>query len=148
MHVTELAIHKLLGIELAAEGDAHTLLLPESPLVLNHVGTVHAGVQFVLAQACSGEFLLRNFGNEPRNVFGVLRTSNVKFRNPASGELRASAQFLEKSIASLRDELMARGRAFVSVLVEVSDANGESGSRLRLRVSQFQAGDDPETSDT
>jgi acyl-coenzyme A thioesterase PaaI-like protein len=123
MHVTELAIHNLLGIKLAAEGDDHTLLLPESPLVLNHVGTVHAGVQFVLAEACSGEFLLRNFQKEPPNVFGVLRTANVKFRNPANGELRASAQFLGKSLASLTAELMSRRRAFVSVLVEVSDAN-------------------------
>ena len=123
MHVTELAIHKMLGMQLAAAGDAHILVLPESPLVLNHVGTVHAGVQFVLAEACSGEFLLRHFGNDPRHVFAVLRTSNVKFRKPAHGELRASAQFLEKSRASLTDELASRGRAFASVLVEVSDAN-------------------------
>jgi acyl-coenzyme A thioesterase PaaI-like protein len=123
MHVTELAIHQMLGMQLAAAGDTHILVLPESPLVLNHVGTVHAGVQFVLAEACSGEFLLRHFGNDPRHVFAVLRTSNVKFRKPAHGELRASAQFLEKSRTSLTDELASRGRAFVSVLVEVSDAN-------------------------
>jgi acyl-coenzyme A thioesterase PaaI-like protein len=123
MHVTELAIHQMLGMQVAAAGDAHILVLPESPLVLNHVGTVHAGVQFVLAEACSAEFLLRHFGNDPRHVFAVLRTSNVKFRKPARGELRASAQFLEKSRASLTDELASRGRAFASVRVEVSDAN-------------------------
>lgn len=124
MHVTELAIHQILGMQLATAGDAHILVLPASPVVLNHVGTVHAGVQFVLAEACSGEFLLRHLGTGPRHVFAVLRTSNVKFRNPAHGELRASAQFLEKSHASLTDELASRGRAFASVLVEVSDANG------------------------
>ena len=123
MHVTELEIHKMLGMQLAAAGDAHILVLPESPLVLNHLGTVHAGVQFVLAEACSGEFLLRHFGNDPRHVFAVLRTSNVKFRRPAQGELRASARLLEKSRESLTDELASRGRAFASVLVEVSDAN-------------------------
>jgi acyl-coenzyme A thioesterase PaaI-like protein len=123
MHVTDLEIHKMLGMQLAAAGDAHILVLPESPLVLNHVGTVHAGVQFVLAEACSGEFLLRHLGGDPSRVFAILRTSNVKFRKPAHGELRASAQFLEKSRASLTDELASRGRAFASVLVEVSDAN-------------------------
>jgi acyl-coenzyme A thioesterase PaaI-like protein len=123
MHVTELAIHKMLGMQVAPPNDEHILVLPESPLVLNHLGTVHAGVQFILAEACSGEFLLRHFGNDPRNVFAVLRTANVKFRKPAQGELRASAKFLEKSGASLTDELASRGRAFVSVLVEVSDAN-------------------------
>jgi len=36
--------------------------MPESPLLLNHVGTVHASVQFALAEASSGEFLLRHLG--------------------------------------------------------------------------------------
>ena len=123
MHVTELAIHQMLGIQLAVAGDTHILVLPEGPPVLNHVGTVHAGVQFILAEACSGEFLLRQFGNDPRHVFAVLRTSNVRFRKAARGELRASARFLEKTRASLADELASRGRALVAVLVEVSDAN-------------------------
>jgi acyl-coenzyme A thioesterase PaaI-like protein len=123
MHVTELAIHQMLGMQLGAEGDAHILVLPKSPLVLNHVGTVHAGVQFVLAEACSGEFLLRHFGNDPRQVFAVLRRSKVKFHKAAQGELRASAQFLEEARESLTDELASRGRVFASVLVEVSDAN-------------------------
>jgi acyl-coenzyme A thioesterase PaaI-like protein len=122
MHVTELEIHKMLGMQLASADAAHILILPESPLVLNHVGTVHAGVQFILAEACSGEFLLRHL-DDPSRMFAVLRTSQVKFRNPAHGELRAAAQFLEKSRAPLADELASRGRAFASVLVEVSDAN-------------------------
>jgi acyl-coenzyme A thioesterase PaaI-like protein len=123
MHVTELAIHRMLGMKLAAAGETHILVLPESPLALNHLGTVHAGVQFVLAEACSGEFLLRHLGNDPRHVFAVLRRANVKFHKPAHGELRAAAQFFAKSQRPLRDELTSRGRAFVSVLVDVSDAN-------------------------
>jgi acyl-coenzyme A thioesterase PaaI-like protein len=123
MHVTELAIHKTLGIQLAAAGDAHILELPESALLLNHIGTIHAGVQFALAEACSGEFLLRHFGHDPSRVFAVLRASSVKFRQPAQGKLRASAKFLDTSAAALTDKLAARGRSFVSVLVEVSDAN-------------------------
>ena len=123
MHVTELAIHKTLGIQLAAAGDAHILALPKSPLLLNHLGTVHAGVQFMLAEACSGEFLIRHFGDNPLHVFAVLRASNIKFRNPAHGELRASARFLESSRVSATDEFASRGRTFASVFVEVSDAN-------------------------
>jgi acyl-coenzyme A thioesterase PaaI-like protein len=123
MHVTELAIHKMMGMQLAAAGDAHILKLPESSLLLNHVGTIHAGVQFALAEACSGEFLLRHLGSDRSQVFAVLRNSKVKFRKPARGELRASARFRDKSGASLPDELASRGRIFVSVLVEVSDAN-------------------------
>lgn len=64
MHVTDLAINKMLGMQLAPEGNGHILEMPESPLLLNHVGTIHAGAQFALAEASSGEFLLRQFGDE------------------------------------------------------------------------------------
>jgi acyl-coenzyme A thioesterase PaaI-like protein len=124
MHVTEIAIHKLMGMRLAAAGEPHILELPESPLLLNHVESVHAGVQFALAEACSGEFLLRHFGCGPSEVFAVLRTAKVKFRRPAHGNLRAAARLEEKPGASPTDELASRGRALAAVLVEVMDANG------------------------
>src|ERR1043165_2781669 len=104
MHVTDLAINKTMGMQLAAEGNGHILELPESPLLLNHVGTVHASVQFALAEAGSGEFLLRHLGEAQSQVFAVLRTSEVKFRKPAHGALRASARFAEGVADSLSTE--------------------------------------------
>jgi len=124
MHVTDLAINKTLGMRLAPAGNGHILEMPESPLLLNHVGTVHASVQFALAEACSGEFLLRHLGNAQSQVFAVLRTSDVKFRKPAHGALRASARFAEGIADSLSAELESRGRALASVLVEVADTHG------------------------
>src|SRR6188474_3504835 len=93
MHVTDLAINKTLGIQLAPVGSGHILEMPESPLLLNHVDTVHASVQFALAEASSGEFLLGHLGEAKGKVFAVLRTSEVKFRRPAHGTLHASAWF-------------------------------------------------------
>src|SRR6185369_2245713 len=116
MHVTDLAINKTLGIQLAPAGDGHILELPESPLLLNHVGTVHASVQFALAEAGSGEFLLRQLGGAEGQVFAVLRTSDVKFRKPAHGTLRAIARFADGIADFLTTELASRGRALVSVL--------------------------------
>ena len=123
MHVTDLPIHKLLGIKLAPSGSAHVLELPESDTVQNHVGTVHAGVQFALAEACSGEFLLRESRGD-ENISGVLIAATVKFRSPARGQLRASAQVRGEAKPSLRDRLSSRGRAVVSVLVQVQDTSG------------------------
>ena len=124
MHVTELTINKTLGMQLAAAGDGHILEMPESPLLLNHVGMIHASVQFALAEAGSGEFLLRHLGDAQNQVFAVLRTSEVKFRKPAHGALRASARFAEDDADSLSAELSSRGRALASVIVEVTDAQG------------------------
>ena len=124
MHVTDLAINKTLGMQLAPAGNGHILEMPESPLLLNHVGTVHASVQFALAEASSGEFLLRHLGDAQSQVFAVLRASDVKFRKPAHGALRASARFADGIAESLTTELASRGRALASVLVEIADAQG------------------------
>jgi acyl-coenzyme A thioesterase PaaI-like protein len=124
MHVTDLAINKTLGMQLAGLDDGHILELPESPLLLNHVGTVHASVQFALAEACSGEFLLRQLGDAQSDVFAVLRTSDVKFRKPANGTLRAAARFANGDGKTVSTELASRGRVLVSVLVDISDTQG------------------------
>ena len=124
MHVTDLAINKALGMQLARAGNGYILEMPESPLVLNHVGTVHASVQFALAEASSGEFLLCHLGAAQSHVFAVLRASDVKFRKPAHGALHAGARFADGVADSLSTDLASRGRALASVLVEVSDAHG------------------------
>jgi len=124
MHVTDLGINKALGMQLAPPGNGHILEMPEIPLLLNHVGTVHASVQFALAEASSGEFLLRYLGDTQSQVFAVLRTSDVKFRRPAHGALRASARFADGVADTLSADLTARGRVLASVLVEVADAQG------------------------
>ena len=125
MHVTDLAINRALGMSLAPAGEDYLLEVPEAPLLLNHVGTIHASVQFALAEACSGEFLLRQLREPQAQVFAVLRNSEVKFRKPAHGALRASASFVKtESGIELADGLLGpRGRALVSVLVIVRDAH-------------------------
>ena len=130
MHVTDLAINKAMGMQIATDASAHILELPEGPLLLNHIGTVHASVQFALAEACSGEFLLRQLSIGANGVLAVLRTSEVKFRKPARGALRASALFAEGGAEAVSTELRSRGRVLVSVLVEVSDTQGVTMSGL------------------
>ena len=93
-------------------------------MLINHLGTIHASVQFALAEAGSGEYLLRELGEAQDQAFAVLRTSTVKFRKPAHGALRARAQFADTNAPALFAELASRGRALVAILVEVADAQG------------------------
>jgi hypothetical protein len=87
MHVTDLAINRAMGMRLAPPGSDHILGLPESPgprgaLLLNHLGTIHASVQFALAEAAphiSGEFLLRQLGEA-----GVGRRASTRIRGAGS----------------------------------------------------------------
>jgi len=124
MHTTDLALNQALGLRLVPEPNAAVLEMPESPLLLNHVGTIHASAQFALAEASSGEFLLRHLRDAQSQVFAVLRTSEVKFRKPAHGTLHASARFADGGADSLSTELASRGRALVSISIEVADAQG------------------------
>ncbi|WP_367872541.1 DUF4442 domain-containing protein [Luteolibacter sp. Populi] len=124
MHVTDLAINRTLGMQLAPAGSGHILEMPESPLLLNHVGTIHASAQFALAEAGSGEFLLGQLGDMKNQVFAVLRASELKFRKPAHGALHASGSFAEGSAGSVSGELASRGRALAAVRVEIADSQG------------------------
>ena len=122
-------------MQLAPPGSKHILELPESPpgsergaLLINHVGTIHASVLFALAEAASGEFLLRQLGELREEGFAVQRTSTVKFRKPAAphGGLRASARFADTDASQLSAALASRGARprGVAILVEVADTQG------------------------
>jgi acyl-coenzyme A thioesterase PaaI-like protein len=123
MHVTDISINKTLGMQLAPSGNGYILEMRESPIVLNHVGTVHASAQFALAEATSGEFLLRHMSDAHGEIFAVLRSSQVKFRKPARGTLRASARFVGGNADLVMTELATRGRTLVPVFVDVTDTS-------------------------
>ena len=123
MHVTDLRVNQLLGIQLAPPESPHLLELPDSPVLRNHVGTVHASMLFALAEACSGEFLLQHLGERQAQVFAVLRASSTKFRRPAIGALTAKARFQSTDPSALLHELDARGRVVVAIDVDASDAS-------------------------
>ena len=118
--VTELPYNVLLGIQPAADG---ALRLPGGPQYLNHLGTVHAGALLSLAEAASGEFLLRHFGGST-GLLPVVRRMEAKFRKPANGAVTARAQVSPEALAQLDADLAARGRALMTVSVELHDESG------------------------
>lgn len=122
--VTELAFSRALGLREAPPGAAHLLELPFSPLVHNHLGTVHAAAQFSLAEAASAECLQRRFGAAAGEVFAVVRGVEVKYRRPAEGDLFAYGQPDEATALNLLRELEVRGRAAAVIRVDLKDRAG------------------------
>ena len=125
MDVTGIPFNSFLGIERAA-GDEPRLALREAADLTNHLGTVHASAQFALAEAASGECLLRMFGDIAKRatVVPVVRSAEVKFRKPAQGAIRAGGQIGEDVARKARAALEGRGRALIPVEVAVEDAAG------------------------
>jgi acyl-coenzyme A thioesterase PaaI-like protein len=119
--VIELPFNRLLDLQIA-DDPAKVLRLPAGGQYLNHLGTVHASAQLALAEASSGEFLLRAIG-DMAGIVPVVRRMESKFRKPAHGELTSTASAPE-GIEGLRSELEAKGRALVTIQVELHDEAG------------------------
>ena len=120
--VTELPFNNLLGIR-PADDSTHLLQLPSGNQYLNHLGTVHASAQLALAEASSGEFLLRHFGSAG-GLVPVVRRLEAKFRKPANGTIMSSASATPESLARLESELSSNGRSIISIAVDIYDESG------------------------
>src|ERR1700690_1590626 len=79
MEVSAIPFNRFLGLR--AGGAA--LTLPTDPKYHNHLETVHAGAQFSLAEAASGQWMLDRFGEAAAEYAAVVRHADVKFRRPA-----------------------------------------------------------------
>lgn len=119
--VIELPFNQHLGLKIA-DDPAKVLQLPAGGQYLNHLGTVHASAQLALAEASSGEFLLRAIGGMT-GIVPVVRRLESKFRKPAHGVIISTATAPE-GIEGLRTELKTKGRALITVLVELHDEAG------------------------
>ena len=120
--VTELPFNRFLGLQKAPD-PGKLLTLPAGGQYLNHLGTVHASAQLALAEASSGEFLLRALGTSD-GLVPVVRRLESKFRKPANGALTASVTTPPAALDQLRAEMEAKGRAMITIAVEVHDESG------------------------
>lgn len=133
LSVIELPFNAFLGVEQAA-GESELLRLPAGPQYLNHLGTVHASAQLALAEATSGEFLLRKLGADA-TLIPVVRRLQTKFRQPARGALVSTAAVAPEALVALASELDRRSRTLVSVSVELYDESG--GHTLSAEIEWF-----------
>ncbi len=120
MNLTEIPFIKEVGIQKLADGN---FSLSFSEKVLNHLQTIHASAQFTLAEAASGEMLQILFPDLVSKVVPVLRDSQIKFRKPANKSIVAYPTVPDdESIAKFNEQFSKKGRASISITVEIKDA--------------------------
>lgn len=122
LSITDLPFNQLIGLQRAEE--PALLRLPAGGQYLNHLGTVHASALMALAEASSGEFLLRQMGGA-EGLVPVVRRMESKFRRPAKGAVTSSVVCAPEVWDEMRRDLAAKGRALVSVPVELRDEAGD-----------------------
>ena len=96
--VTELPFNSFLGIQIADE-PSHLLRLPSGAQYLNHLGSVHASAQLALAEASSGEFLLRHFGSAD-GIIPVVRRLDAKFSKTRKRKIMSTASATQRLFRS------------------------------------------------
>ncbi|MDQ5980887.1 MAG: hypothetical protein QG602_3865 [Verrucomicrobiota bacterium] len=121
---TDLAFSRALGLRDAPPDAEHLLELPFTPLLHNHLGTMHAAAQFSLAEAASAECLRRRYAATVGQVFAVVRGVEVKYRKPVTGDLLAFGRPDDSTAANLLAELADRGRTNAVILIDLNDRAG------------------------
>ncbi|WP_437556224.1 PaaI family thioesterase [Acidithiobacillus sulfuriphilus] len=123
MDISQLPFNQLIGLELVGPENGFLVSLPESPKYANHLGTVHGSALLAVAEAGSGEFLLRNFGHI-KGFIPVVRKIEAKFRKPAAGRVSSRCSLAEDVVVGWATELASRGRLSASIPIEVVDSKG------------------------
>jgi acyl-coenzyme A thioesterase PaaI-like protein len=127
MNVTDIPFNAMLGIRPAPEGSGLLLELPDAPCYRNHVGTVHAAAQLALAEAASGELLMRTFPELQGQAVALLRRVESKFSNPMTGAIYARPVSQPAELRPSAEPLMTKGRALIPVTIAIVDRAGNVG---------------------
>jgi acyl-coenzyme A thioesterase PaaI-like protein len=92
------------GIEITEVGPEHAVAeIPDLPQLTNHLGTVHAGAQFLAADIAGAAAFVGAAATRLSSVdLLVLRNGTASFRKPATGRIRATATVDEREMRRIR----------------------------------------------
>lgn len=121
MDILTIPFHRYLNLK-KHFGEEYIFESEEKPEYLNHLGTIHACYQLALAEATSGEFLLRQFEEIKSDVIPVVRKTEAKYHSPSNGNLYSKAAFDSADKNTVLLELAKKNRTVVKVKVEIFDS--------------------------
>jgi uncharacterized protein (TIGR00369 family) len=129
--------HARVRFEEASAG-ACVARIPDAYELTNHIGTVHGGALFTVAEAASGRAFMHSAaeyaieqGWDLTQLRAVVRGAQIRYLKPARGEISARARVLTTT-NEWSDLLCDQGKAKVSVAVDVSDAAGTLVAHMQV----------------
>jgi Domain of unknown function (DUF4442) len=145
MDITKLPFNEFIGLERSSD-ESFVFRLPADVRYTNHLGTVHASALMAIAEATSGELLLRALGGTGMDIIPVVRRFESKFRKAATGSIQSKGGIPADGIGDFISTLRSKGRATIAIAVEVCDES--AGSVLSASVEWFVAIRSPERTET
>jgi acyl-coenzyme A thioesterase PaaI-like protein len=93
--------------------------------VQNHMGSIHAGAQFTLAEAASGEYLSSLFHAKEGTYVALLRDASIKYKKQARSKLRSEASVSDEMLEKFISSYETKGRATIVAEVKLFDTQGD-----------------------
>lgn len=102
----------------------------------NHIGSMYAGALFTLAEIPGGALFLTSF--DAQRFYPIVKEMNLRFRRPASGDIRVEARLDAEEIQRLQQQACEQGKADYLLQLQLTDDSGEvvaeSRGLYQLRV--------------
>jgi uncharacterized protein (TIGR00369 family) len=114
-----------LGMEYAEVGPGHAVLrLRDDPAKHNHIGTLHAGALFALAESASGVAVIAAFAERLAGVTPLAARAEITYRKVARGDVTATAR-IEGALDEILATLDGEGVVRFPVVVDLTDPDGQ-----------------------
>lgn len=115
---------------------------PDSAPFRNHLGTIHAGAQFLLAEAVSGAAFAGAFAAQLTQAVPLIERLETHYVSRAVGDVQARAEIELADLPAAHASYAQEGRARLALQVSVTDGENKEVMRavahwyLRARPAQ------------
>jgi uncharacterized protein (TIGR00369 family) len=121
-----------LGIEYGPiSADEAVLRLADDPAKHNHIGTLHAGALFSLAESASGVVVIAAVADRLAGVTPLAAKAEITYGKVARGDVTATAR-IEGGAAKVLETLDQVGKVRFPVTVELTDESGEKCANVTV----------------
>ena len=126
MQITTIPFVKHIGIAGLTE---NILTLNDTEELKNHLGTLHAGALYTLAESQSGLCLMQLFPALEGQVIPLLREGSMKYKKAVTGSVYAMADVCDDELEKFKMQFSQKGRGTVRVTVAVKNDADEVCAR-------------------
>jgi uncharacterized protein (TIGR00369 family) len=121
---TQVPMVGTLNIEYLELNAEHALLrMADQPEYHNHIGGIHAGAMFTLAETASGAIVLAEFGDKFDRLVPLAVQATIRYLKVAMGPLTADA-VMNATVDEVLADLDAGKRPEFTVTVAIRDESG------------------------
>ena len=121
-----------LNIEYLELDPAHALLrMPDQAEYHNHIGGIHAGAMFTLAETASGAIVLAEFGDRFDEYVPLAVTATIRYLKVAMGPLTAEAT-MDTTPAEVLAQMEAGVRPEFNIVVAIRDEGGNQTGEMTI----------------